>query len=168
MAIQDKYNPELESLIEQAVQKIRGVKENDICRYLPGPGGFKMHHFTMQKKKTEEPEELYRLIHRCIIDLDQPIEVSPKPRAARGSRKRREQPSISKQDLEVLINIVRQSGNKDLVKKLTPKKDLKTIKKELILSIREGRIDQELWQCYMEAVATQSNVVPSAFAHSLL
>jgi hypothetical protein len=162
---QDKHDPRLEALIKEAVKKISAKKENDICRFLPVNTGGYIHHFTMQKMKTEDPTQLQALINKYIINVDKPSEVPPKPRAARGSRKRRDQLLFSKQDIELLLNIARQTGNKDLVKKLTPKKDLRTIKRELIASIRHGRVDQELWQSYGEVIATQNSFISNHFVN---
>jgi hypothetical protein len=162
---QEKNDPKLEALIVEAVKKIDGKKENDICRYLPVSTGGYIHHFTMQKMKTEDPHQLIQLINRHIMHADRPSEVPPKPRAARGSRKRRDQLLFSKQDIELLLTMARQTGNKDLVKKLTPKKDLRTIKRELIASIRHGRVDQELWQSYGEVIAAQNSFMSNHFAN---
>jgi hypothetical protein len=147
----------LEALIHQAVRKIGGKKENDICRYLPVSTGGYIHHFTMRKMKTEEPEQLQSLISRYITNVEKPVTVPPKPRAARGSRKRRDQFLFSKQDIERMLNMARLAGDKDMIRKLTPKKDLRTIKRELIASIRHGKIDQELWHFYVEAITNHNN-----------
>jgi hypothetical protein len=143
---------QLEALIHQAIKKIGGKKENDLCRYLPISTGGYIHHFTMRKMKTESPEELYALISKHIINADRPTNVPPKPRAARGSRKRRDQLLFSKHDIEQMLTLARAAGNKDMVRKLTPRKDLRTIKRELIASIRHGRIEQDLWHSYMETI----------------
>jgi len=150
---QEKHDSKLESLISHAVKKIGGKKENDICRYLPVHTGGYIHHFTMRKMKTEAPEQLHQLITKFIINVEKPHTVPPKPRAARGSRKRRDQLLFSKQDIERLLSIARQAGDKELIRKLTPRKDLRTIKRELIASIRHGRVDQDLWQSYVEAIS---------------
>lgn len=150
------HDKQLESLISQAVKKIGGKKENDICRYLPSSAGGYIHHFTMRKMKTEAPEQLQALITKFIINADRPANVPPKPRAARGSRKRRDQILFAKTDIEQMLSLARAAGNKDLIRKLTPRKDLRTIKRELIASIRHSRVDQELWHCYVEANAAQS------------
>jgi len=142
----------LDSLIHQAIKKIGAKKENDICRYLPvGTGGY-IHHFTMRKMKTEAPEQLHTLIEKYILKVEKPVTVPPKQRAARGSRKRRDQFLFSKQDIERMLNMARLAGDKDMIRKLTPKKDLRTIKRELIASIRHSKVDQELWHFYVEAV----------------
>lgn len=147
---------QLETLIHQAVKKIGAKKENDICRFLPVSTGGYIHHFTMRKMKTENPEQLYQLITKHIINSDRPSNVPPKPRAARGSRKRRDQFLFSKQDIERMLNMARLAGDKDMIRKLTPKKDLRTIKRELIASIRHGRVEQDLWQSYVETVNHQN------------
>lgn len=154
---QEKNDSKLEALIQSAVKKIGGKKENDICRYLPVNTGGYIHHFTMRKMKTEAPDQLQSLISKFITNVDKPHTVPPKPRAARGSRKRRDQLLFSKQDIERLLSIARQAGDKELIRKLTPRKDLRTIKRELIASIRHGKVDQDLWQSYIEAITTQSN-----------
>lgn len=157
----------LESLINHAIKKISGKKENDICRYLPVPTGGYIHHFTMRKMKTEEPEALHILISKYIINVDRPITVPPKPRAARGSRKRRDQFLFSKQDIERMLNMARLAGDKEMIRKLTPKKDLRTIKRELIASIRHGKVDQELWHFYVEAVNSSNAQLGSPIAPGL-
>jgi len=148
---------QIETLIHSAVRKISGQKENDICRYLPVDTGGYIHHFTMRKLKTEDPIELAGLIQKYIIDPESPTLVIPKPRAARGSRKRRDQFQFSKHDIERMLNMARLAGDKDMVRKLTPKKDLRTIKRELIASIRHGKIEQELWNFYVEVMTSHHN-----------
>lgn len=154
----------LESLIQQAVKKLGAKKENDICRYLPVSTGGYIHHFTMRKMKTEAPEQLQAMITKHIINVDKPHSVPPKQRAARGSRKRRDQFLFSKQDIERMLNMARLAGDKEMIRKLTPKKDLRTIKRELIASIRHARVDQELWHFYVEAVNTQQQLNSGTFA----
>lgn len=146
---------ELDSLITQALEKIGGNKENDICRYLPVPTGGYMHHFTLRKMKTESPEELGQMVQQFIMDVSEPVTVAPKKRAARGSRKRRGQITLNKTDLERMLNIARIAGDKEMIAKLTPKKSLAAIKRELIASIRQGKLEQELWNSYAEAINVQ-------------
>lgn len=154
----------LDSLILQATKKIGAKKENDICRYLPVSTGGYIHHFTMRKMKTEAPEQLQALITKHIINVDKPVNVPPKQRAARGSRKRRDQFLFSKQDIERMLNMARIAGDKDMIRKLTPKKDLRTVKRELIASIRHGKVDQELWHFYVEAINTHQQIASGVFA----
>jgi hypothetical protein len=159
MATQEKQDTkQLEALINHAVKKVGGKKENDICRYLPiGTGGY-IHHFTMRKMKTENPEQLQSMITKHIINADRPSTVPPKPRAARGSRKRRDQLLFTKHDIEKMLSMARQAGDKEMIRKLTPRKDLRTIKRELIASIRHGKIEQELWHSYVETISAQASL----------
>ena len=151
-------NKQLEHLIQSAIKKVGGKKENDLCHYLPVSTGGYIHHFTMRKMKTEDPQQLAELITKYIINTSNPHEVTPKPRAARGSRKRRDLFTFSKQDLERMLNMARMAGDKEMVRKLTPKKDLRTIKRELISSIRHGRVEPELWNLYVETINAPSSM----------
>jgi hypothetical protein len=152
MAAHKHDNHELDNLIHEAVKKLGCRKENDICRYLPGESGGYIHHFTMSKMRKENPEKLKRMIREHIIESSGPSSVPPKPRAARGSRKRRDQILFTKIDIERMLSMARQAGDNDMVRKLTPRKDPRTIKRELIASIRHNRIEQDLWQSYVETV----------------
>lgn len=143
---------ELDDLINKAIKKIGGKKENDLCRYLPMTTGGYMHHFTLRKMKTQLPEKLSEMIKTFITNADRPATVAPKQRAARGSRKRKDQIVLTKNDIDHILTVARSVGDKDLVRKLTPKKDLRTIKRELISSIRHGRIEQEMWNSYVEVM----------------
>ncbi|KIC74409.1 hypothetical protein DB41_IP00090 [Neochlamydia sp. TUME1] len=153
---------QLESLIQTAVKKLGAKKENDICRYIPSSAGGYIHHFTMRKMKTEDPEQLTDMILKYIINVDKPSSVTPKQRAARGSRKRRDQILFSKQDIERMLNMARLAGDKEMIRKLTPKKDLRSIKRELIASIRHGKVEQDLWASYVEAISLNNNLAASA------
>jgi len=153
---------QLEALIHAAVKKIQGRKENDICRYLPVDTGGYIHHFTMRKMKTEAPQALQTLISKHIINADKPTKVHPKSRAPRGSRKRRDQVLFTKQDLERMLIMARNVGDKEMIRKLTPKRDLRSLKKELISAIKHGLhgpIEQELWNSYIESMSTAHSYV---------
>lgn len=163
----DKATAEkVQTLIDKAVAKLGAKKENDICRYLPISSGGYIHHFTMRKMKTENPHDLLALIDKFIISPTKPKTVPPKPRAARGSRKMKGNLSFSKQDMERLLNMARLSGDKELVRKLTPREDLRTIKRKLISSIRHGRIERDLWESYVEAQTSQNQQVASQLVKS--
>ncbi|SCA62433.1 Uncharacterized protein SCG7109_AA_00340 [Chlamydiales bacterium SCGC AG-110-M15] len=145
----------LEELIANAIRKVGASKENDLCKYLPVSTGGYIHHFTMRKMKTEDPDKLSEMIDSFIIQTERPGVVAPKPRAARGSRKRRDQPSLTKNDLERLLNIARLAGDTEMIAKLTPRKSLATIKRELINNVRQNVADQELWNSFVEVLKHQ-------------
>lgn len=148
---------ELEQQIAHAIKKIGGKNENALCRYFPMTAGGYMHHFTLRKMKHESPAKLAELIKTFITGTEKPITVAPKTRAARGSRKRKDHIILSKTDIEQILHMARSIGNKDMVSKLTPKKDFRTIKRELISSIRHGKVEQELWNCYVEVTSQTAN-----------
>ncbi|NGX58687.1 MAG: hypothetical protein K940chlam3_01595 [Chlamydiae bacterium] len=169
MTISDsKTEVELKSVIEKALKKINGAKENGLCRYLPMDSGGYMHHFTFRKMKGESPKELIALITTHVIDANKPQTVTPKPRAPRGSRKRRDQLHFTKHDIERILHMARMAGDKEMIRKLT-QKDLKQIRRELINSIKTGRIEPDLWNAYVEAV-TNHNASLEAIAsgHTLV
>ena len=143
---------ELEDLISKAIKKIGGKKENDLCRYLPMTTGGYMHHFTLRKMKTHLPEKLSDMIKTFITNTERPATVPPKQRAARGSRKRKETIILTQSDIDHILQVARSAGEMSLVRKLTPKKDIRAVKRDLITSIRNGTVEQELWNTYAEIV----------------
>lgn len=144
---------ELEGLITSAIKKVGGSKENDLCRYLPMVTGGYMHHFTLRKMKHQLPERLGEMIKKFIIDAEKPLTVKPKQRAARGSRKKKGQVVLVETDIERFLQLARAAGDRDLVRKLTPHKELKALKRELLASIRNNTVNQTLWEAFVEAVS---------------
>ena len=158
MSNHPKPDQRLESCIAAAMKKVGARKENDICRYLPGPKGGYIHHFSMRKMKYEDPEQLLQILNKHITNPTNPSKLPPKPRAPRGSRKRRDHLPLTKQDMDLLLFLARQSGQKDIIRKLTPRKDIRSSKRELIASIKHGQVKEELWQNYVEAVNASQQI----------
>ncbi len=153
---------EIEEIISKAIKKVGGRKENDLCRYIPMTSGGYMHHFTLRKMKTKQPHELSAMIEKFIINADRPGTVAPKQRAARGSRKRRDQITFTRNQLERMLNIARLAGDKEMIAVLSPKRSLATCKRELIASIRHSKVEQELWNAFIEAVNAQQAAMAMA------
>lgn len=143
---------ELEQIIAEALTKIGGADENDLCKFLPGESGGYIHHFTLRKMKAQQPEELKSLINKYIVHNTTPGRLRPKQRAPRGSRKKKDVLSLSKSDVERLIHIARQVGDTTIISKLSPKRSLTKLKKELIKSIKAGQVDEELWKAYADSI----------------
>ncbi|MFI5334204.1 MAG: hypothetical protein ACHQT8_03435 [Chlamydiales bacterium] len=143
---------EIEDIIAKAIKKVGGKKENDLCKYIPMSSGGYMHHFTLRKMRTKQPQELSALIEKFITNSERPHSVPPKQRAARGSRKRRDQITFTRGQLERMLTIARLAGDKEMVTILSPKKSLATCKRELIASIRHGKVEPELWNAYAECI----------------
>lgn len=152
---------DIEDVISKAIKKIGGRKENDLCKYLPMSTGGYMHHFTLRKMKLKQPSELGTLIEKFIINASKPSIIPPKQRAARGSRKRKDQITFTKTQLDRLLNMAKISGDKEMVSVLSPKKSLSNCKRELIQAIRQGVADQVLWNTFTEITQAQSTAITS-------
>lgn len=146
---------ELENLIETSIRKVGVTKENDLCRFLPGPKGGYMHHFTMRKLKNSNPEELFGLLQEFIIDKRQPLELDPRPRAPRGSRGYRDYFSISPNEIERVLQLAQTAGDDHLIAKFSPKRSLPILKKELIRHIKADRVKTELWEAFVESISAR-------------
>jgi len=147
-----KNKTNIEDIILKAIKKVGGKKENELCKYLPMKTGGYMHHFTLRKMKSKQPQELSGIIEKFVINSDRPIAVAPKQRAARGSRKRRDHLNFTRNQLERMLNIARLAGDKEIMTILSPRKSLSACKRELIQTIRHNKVEQELWTNYTEAV----------------
>ena len=147
---------EIEDVIVKAIKKVNGMKENDLCKYIPMTSGGYMHHFTLKKMKNRHPLELSVLLEKFIINTKEPSTVAPKQRAARGSRKKKDQYIFSRSQLEKVIQSARSAGNKEIITILAPRRSLATCKRELISSIRQGKVESELWSSYAESVQALS------------
>ncbi len=153
---------EIETVISRAIKKVGAKKENELCKYLPMNSGGYMHHFTLKKMKIKQPSDLASLIQKFIITEEKPLIVPPKARAARGSRKRRDQLVFTRTQLERMLNIARLAGDKEIISVLSPKKSLTTCKKDLISSIRNGNVEHDLWNAYVESVSASQNITPES------
>jgi len=150
-----KVLQDLEDTIQKAIKKVNGKKENDLCKYLPGDKGGYIHHFTMRKMKTEAPLELKKLINEKINDPSMPKKLAPRPRAARGSRKRRDQVVLTRPMLERVLNVARLVGDKEMISMLSPKRPFAALKRDLLASIRQNKADIELFEAWQEAVSSK-------------
>lgn len=149
---QPKSLKEIEAVIAKAIKKLGAKKENELCKYLPMTSGGYMHHFTFKKTKSKDPKKLATLIDQYIIDAHEPKAVQPKQRAARGSRKRKDQITFTRGQLDRMLNIARLAGDNEIITVLSPKKSLASCKRELMQSVKNGKVEPELWNSYVEAV----------------
>ena len=56
-----------------------------------------------------------------------------------------------------MLTIARLAGDKEMVAVLAPKKSLAGSKRELITSIRQNRLEPELWNAYVESLTAVQN-----------
>jgi hypothetical protein len=142
---------EVNDVIAKAIKKLGVSKENELCKYLPQKSGGYMHHFTLKKMKAKNPSELAAIIEKFVINTANPPVVAPKQRAARGSRKRKDHMNFTRTQLERMLSIARLAGDKEIVTILSPKRSLASCKRDLLTSIRQNKVDQDLWENYKEA-----------------
>ena len=154
MTLKEQTKNDLENLIEKAIKKVNGTKENDLCKYIPGPTGGYIHHFTLRKLKNSDPSQLFDLLQKYIVDAETPRALDPKLRAPRGSRKQRDLINFTRTDIERVLELARQVGDDDLVARFSPKRSLPTLKRELLRSIRDNSVNQELWNAYSDTITT--------------
>lgn len=152
--LEQKNREELERLIDKAIKKVQGTKENDLCKYIPGPSGGYMHHFTLRKMKHTDPAQVFSLLQKFILDTEKPCALNPKQRAPRGSRKKREFVNFTRNDLEKVLELAKKMGDKDLLARFSPKRSLPALKRELIRSIRASTVNKDLWDAYAEAITS--------------
>ncbi len=152
----------IDDVIAKAIKKLGVRKENELCKYLPMKTGGYMHHFTLRKMKQKQPQELSAILERLVINADRSIVIAPKQRAARGSRKRKDHMNFTRIQLERMLNIARLAGDKEIITILSPKKSLAASKRELIQSIRQGKVEPELWANYAESVQAQHMMTQNA------
>ncbi len=147
-----KKSKDIEDVILKAIKKVGVRKENDLCKYLPMKSGGYMHHFTLKKMKSKQPQELASIIERFVIQVDRPVSIPPKQRAPRGSRKRKDHMNFTRMQLERMLNIARLAGDKEIITILSPKRSVAACKRELIQSIRHNKVQQELWTNYVDSI----------------
>lgn len=150
--IDKKALNELEDTIAQALKKVGAKKENDLSRYIPATEGGYLHHFTLKKMKTKAPRELKVMVEKFILNTAQPKMVLPKKRAPRGSRKLDQTARFTRNQLEKMLHLARQAGDKEMIAFLSPKRPLAACKRELIRSIKNNHVEVTLWDAYVESV----------------
>jgi hypothetical protein len=148
---EDKSHRETEELIKKALKKIGGNKEKDICKYLPAETEGYMHHFTLRKIKKTNPNGLRSLIEEFILEPPAPRTIDPKPRARRNKSL-----SLNQSDLKLILKLAQKTGDKHLLSKLGAKLSLPRIKRELIKSVKDERVEEELWYSYIQALESSS------------
>lgn len=144
---------ETDDLILKALKKVGGIKEKDLCRYLPSKKGGYMHHFTLKKIKTRNPKEIHSLIQEFILSPQSPCLIDPKPRV-----RRKKALSLNQLDLKLILKLAQKTGDKYLLAKLGAKLPISSIKKELVKSIKEHRVEADLWNSYKHVMDSQKTI----------
>ena len=134
---------EIDSILAQATKKAKASNINELCYYIPDENGYRMHHFTLRKLRETDPSKLISLINEHILKAESLKKVKGKPRAP--SKKL----NLGSSDLYALLNLARQSNNTALVEKLQESLPFSVIKKQMLESIRNEKIDEGLWNSYV-------------------
>jgi hypothetical protein len=74
--------------------------------------------------------------------------------------------NFTRNQLERMLSIARLAGDKEIMTILMPKKSLATCKRELIQAIRHNKVEQELWNAYVEAAQAQQMLGSSDLAQA--
>jgi len=149
-------NTNLQSTIKQAVKKVNGEKEFDICRYIPGDKGYYLHHLSYGRLKRQEPKTLQKLLKTHILESKQPKKFPSAPRSARDHTSVPKTLKLSAPELRKILDLVKGSGDADLANKLQPKMSLPQLKRLLIASIRGNEPDQNLWDALTQTLKARS------------
>lgn len=84
-----------------------------------------MHHFTFKKMVKENPQQLFDLIQKYVIEPNTPQEVRVQPiEQSHLTNKAMKQFIISEDEMEHILNIARQAQDWDLTEKLKVKKSV--------------------------------------------
>lgn len=154
MNLYGKPDPKTEAVTTTAMRKVGAKDDNELCRYIPATkGSGYIHHFSLRKLRSKDPEHYTQLLNKYVVNHSAPEKLPPKTRAPRGSRKRRELLALTKQDIDLLLSLARQSGQKEIVRKLNPPRELRALRRELLASIRRNEVKEDLWLSYSEAIA---------------
>lgn len=144
---------DLEKTIKQALHKIAAHSEKELCHYLPAQkGSGYLHHFSLKKLKNQDPTTLNALLKEFIIDAGSPKMLAPKQRAPKGSRKKKDSLTFNRSELSSLVELARKAGYQDIVAQLSSHRSLASIKRDLVRSIKDNKVDQELWRAYTDSV----------------
>lgn len=149
----EEQKKDVEQIINQAICKINGKDDNDVCKYIPGPKGGYIHHFTFRKIQQDNPEQCIELIKKFILNPENPKVLDPRKRAPR-SLSRKECVHFTHCDIERVLELAKLAGDDDLVTRFNPKRSLPLLKRDLMRSIRKNKINEELWIAYSEVMSS--------------
>ena len=155
MAIFTKKSSEkddLESILQGARKKVGASNTNELGRYLPAEDGYRMHHFTLEKLKKNNPKQLAALLKEYISEVAKPKMLKARPRKPATSSKGQAVVNLDAVELQTLLQLAHKAENKKLVEKLKASLPFSALKKEMVRCIMEERIDTDLWNSYIEAI----------------
>jgi hypothetical protein len=146
----------LDECIHRAMSRVSVGKETDLCRYLPGSKGH-MHHFAFGKLKKTSPGQLQKLLKEHVLEKDSPEPISSKPRTSLMV-KRTIEVKFKRSQINRLVDILKNSGEDELIAMLSPHQSLGQVQKAMLDMIRSKEIDADLWATYVKLVEEERAV----------
>ena len=145
---------EIDSTIAQATKKAKVSSMNELCKYIPDEDGYRMHHFSLKKLKQADPSKLATLLNKNILEPQSLKEIQGRPRTP---GKKKAKLDLGAAEIQALLKLARQSNNTALVEKLQSSLPFSALKKQMLQSIKDEKIDIELWNSYVEFLRSRDN-----------
>lgn len=147
---------ELDECIHRAMSRVSVEKETDLCRYFPGNKGH-LHHFAFGKLKRTQPSKLLKMIQDHILERENPAHISSKPIASLMV-KRVVEVKVKRSQINRLVDILKNSGDEDLIAMFSPHQTLGQIQKAMMEMIRAKEIDLDLWATYVKLIEEERSL----------
>lgn len=153
---------DIEKILEKAMAKAQVQKESDLCHYIPVQGK-RLHHFALIRMKKNNPGELETLLKQYVLEKDRLKKLPPTQRKKRPQDKtepvsvKSEGIKFSSKQIQRLLEISKKEGEEDLVNLLASHQSLPEIQEQLIQSIREKQVDQNLWDTYAKLASDKAS-----------
>lgn len=146
---------DLEKCISKAMKKVNVNGELLLSRYIPGSDGKRMHHLQLPRIKKDNPKQLLELLEKHIIKPKNPKQL---PALNRGVKRQSRGLNVllSQEQFTRLIEIVRSSGDQEILTVLRKQRPLKTLQKQVVKMANSGEFNAELIREYEEIVHTKS------------
>ena len=138
----------LSEKISQAMKKLEVTKEIDLCKFLSSDG-VQMHHFTFNKLKVKEPEQLIQKIEAEILDHLTPTPLPVKKRSQYKPNSKRRAIQLTDSQLNRLLDILREKEEYELMDALKPFQSINHIKNQLIKELKQGNLDMKLVETFL-------------------
>ncbi len=147
----------LEDCISRAMNKVKAQKEADLCKYLPSDNG-RLHHFSFNKMKHNEPSQLSEMIQGHILDKATPEQLPPTRRSSFGKK---QSPSLKlnlkREHINRILESLKKSGDNDLLEMIAPLQSLKEVQREMLNMVRSKEINRDLWSLYVKLVEKEQS-----------
>jgi uncharacterized protein YggU (UPF0235/DUF167 family) len=149
-----KHLLELEEVIAQALEKVKGQRETQLSQFIPWKDGH-LHHLKFLKLKKSNPNELQKLITKHILEQEQLKPLPAEPRSKSYLRKKRLfEYRLKRSQVDCIVDALEKAGpeNAALIKLLrSPLEEeitIEQVRKLMKNMLRDKRVDHKLWATY--------------------